>query len=364
MQTSLIAYPQQDRFIRVHESILAACNNNSTAAALVSFLEYWHNYHIQRIEYLKEFNGMLEHVGEKPILELNGWQYHTDIQLERGLMISKKDSIRKAITLLESIGFISTEVPERLVLLHKTGRTKWFLLMTNRVNEWLKDYAYKTGKRTVKTPSLAPVTTAPAEISEDVQTVFDYRTLCRKEYNRKHGRKDIKEALTQKRIDAISRAFAHSKLWEICLALEGNLLSEFHQGDNPKKKIYDRLDLILRDRDHVEQFARYAYEAGLSRATVEAKLDPEYKAIDEDAEKSNGDYSRTFGRTLGKVIIRDDELNDSIITLSAIYDIDLLQEPAATAEAHKVLEGELGMVTSDHVKLLNTVLGELRANAT
>jgi len=363
MQTSLIAYPQQDRFIRVHESILAACNNNSTAAALVSFLEYWHNYHIQRIEYLAEFNGMLKHVGEKPILELNGWQYHTDEQLERGLMISKKDSIRKAITLLESIGFITTEVPERLVILHKTGRTKWFLLMTSCINDWLKDYAYRTGKRLVRTPSLAPVSKPDTEIDQDVQTVFDYRTLCRKEYNRKRGRKDVKEVLTPKRIDAITRALTHSKPWELCLAIEGNLTSDWHQGKNEKKKIYDRLDLIFRDRDHVEQYMRLGYEAGLSRATVEAKLDPEYKTVDEDAAKSNGDYSKTFGRTAARVIIRGDDFNDAIITLSAIYDADLLQPDVAMTEAQSTLEGELGMVTTDHDRLLQSLLGELRANA-
>ncbi len=41
-------------------------------------------------------------------------------------------------------------------------------------------------------------------------------------------------------------------------AMEGCAMSAYHMGENPTGKRYDRLQLILRDADHVEQFIGYA----------------------------------------------------------------------------------------------------------
>lgn len=43
-------------------------------------------------------------------------------------------------------------------------------------------------------------------------------------------------------------------------AILGCKLSEFHQGNNPRRKKYDELELILRDAKHIEMFAKILEE--------------------------------------------------------------------------------------------------------
>lgn len=39
-------------------------------------------------------------------------------------------------------------------------------------------------------------------------------------------------------------------------AILGCKISEFHQGNNPRRRKYDELELILRDAKHIEMFAK------------------------------------------------------------------------------------------------------------
>jgi len=50
-------------------------------------------------------------------------------------------------------------------------------------------------------------------------------------------------------------------------AVVGWRYSEFHSGKNERKKVYNSLELILRDGAHVEQFAGYTRDAGVSAPT-------------------------------------------------------------------------------------------------
>jgi len=43
-------------------------------------------------------------------------------------------------------------------------------------------------------------------------------------------------------------------------AILGCKLSDFHQGNNPRRKKYDELELILRDAKHIEMFAKILEE--------------------------------------------------------------------------------------------------------
>lgn len=43
-------------------------------------------------------------------------------------------------------------------------------------------------------------------------------------------------------------------------AILGCRLSDFHQGNNPRRKKYDELELILRDAKHIEMFAKVLEE--------------------------------------------------------------------------------------------------------
>jgi hypothetical protein len=43
-------------------------------------------------------------------------------------------------------------------------------------------------------------------------------------------------------------------------AILGCKLSDFHQGNNPRRKKYDELELILRDAKHIEMFAKVLEE--------------------------------------------------------------------------------------------------------
>lgn len=74
------------------------------------------------------------------------------------------------------------------------------------------------------------------------------------------------------RLDAEREKFILARLRDgytvadLCLAIEGNALSPFHQGENETGMVYDSLTLILRNGDYVDKFMK---QAKVQRARVE-----------------------------------------------------------------------------------------------
>ena len=74
---------------------------------------------------------------------------------------------------------------------------------------------------------------------------------------RPNGRQPVLDA---KRTRIIEKAIISHGANMCFLAIQGNKLSDFHQGANSRGKKYDELSLILRDAEHIEQFVTIADE--------------------------------------------------------------------------------------------------------
>jgi hypothetical protein len=371
MQTSLITYPKADRFIRIHQSILHACQGNACAAALVSFFEGWHNYRLEQIEYTQQMNLMLREIEHAPIIDTTGWQYHTMWQLKRGTMIWKSDdTITAAIEKLESIGFISTDVPDRLVLLHKTGRTKWFLLMAERVNQWLAEYAakYEADRPAVRT---APAKKARktidrnADIADQAEAILKYRNKRRVQYWHDRSKIARESAITADRLTLVMKRIAEGfGMLELCLAIEGNLASEWHQGMNENGKIYDTIELVFRSAKHVEQFIEKATDAGIDTAQVKKAISGEEPIptpiFRNDAERDA--LSRSLADHVLMIMVGPFDVNRLHWRLTEeqkeAVDFDLARSIIADR-----IEAEFGMFTASHNEQTEAIIKEVCGDA-
>lgn len=89
-----------------------------------------------------------------------------------------------------------------------------------------------------------------ATSATQVRDVFDHWVAVHRE-----GRPGPTPVLSTKRQSKIARAIADHGV-EVCIqAVSGCAMSEWHMGDNPRRKRYDDIELILRDAAHVERFA-------------------------------------------------------------------------------------------------------------
>jgi hypothetical protein len=74
-----------------------------------------------------------------------------------------------------------------------------------------------------------------------------------------HGR-----AKLDKKREAVIRARLRDgySVSDLCLAIDGVMVSRWHSGENPDGIVYDSLLLILRDAEHVDKFIRLARGEG------------------------------------------------------------------------------------------------------
>lgn len=367
MKTSAIHHPTKSRFIRVYDWQLAACDGNACASALMSFLEGWHNWRIEQAEYAKIYNtdDNLDH----PILDDSGWQYHTNEQLIRGLMIyTSKDTINHAVKVLADKGFIETQVPERLKFFYDTKLTKWFLLRPDKINEWIDTqyHGLETASATVelsKSTGDMVFREIPATFSGQAKFLFFY-------WNRRlridNNRRPVTP--TKPKLDLITARLREGRtVVELMLAIEGNAVSKWHQGDNPngtngKVKIYDSVELIFRDDVKVDLFVRYADEAGIIEASVMSglggknstgdiltpKTDTSTKAVEADLTTY-----RIIAQVLSRQMLKDMPFNKLADSLFSMLRADVkLTFPVLKNHLIRELELELGMVTPKYEGLI------------
>jgi len=70
----------------------------------------------------------------------------------------------------------------------------------------------------------------------------------------------VRPVLTDKRKRLIQRALDDYGV-DVCkAAITGNSTSSWHQGQNPGRKKYNSIELILRDAEHIERFANMVLE--------------------------------------------------------------------------------------------------------
>lgn len=66
-------------------------------------------------------------------------------------------------------------------------------------------------------------------------------------------------------------------LEDLCMAVDGNAASAWHQGENDRHTVYDQLSLILRDGEHVERFMAAGEQAHKMLAQREERRAEEQK---------------------------------------------------------------------------------------
>lgn len=267
MRSTCLRYPKRSKFIQIHEWQLEATGGNQPAAALLSVLEYRHNYLLDNKEYDSAVRAALRSQKKELSPDFKAWQFYTDEELESLLLLWKKEAILKARDLLHDKKYIEIFPPEELQKLFKTGRRKWFKFRADIVNRFLDDFnakiygAYSGApeESAVKTSELTAeqfhetfgttLTAAARAVFDDWKTVLD----------------SPQSVLDSKRLDlAIARLKQGYTAERLMLASRGVCFLDHNMGDNDKRQQYYSFELLFRDAAHVEQYEAAALAAGLT----------------------------------------------------------------------------------------------------
>lgn len=107
------------------------------------------------------------------------------------------------------------------------------------------------------------------KVTENEQEIFDY-------WAKRTDR--FKTKLTSKRLTKIRNGLKSGySVDDLKQAIDGCMSSDYHQGANDQNKIYDELELILRNEDCIERFMSYKRKAKVrdpnAQATIEERRD-------------------------------------------------------------------------------------------
>jgi hypothetical protein len=136
--SSCIRHPANEPLVIVRKWQLIACEDNACAAALLSFLEHRYNIKLEQRRKAIEANDVAEMHGEARTQNENLWQWYTEEELEAGIFIYKRTSIRAALALLEKKGFIT--ISNNPNPRYKFDKTRFFIFHADKVNEWIDNY--------------------------------------------------------------------------------------------------------------------------------------------------------------------------------------------------------------------------------
>jgi len=130
---------------------------------------------------------------------------------------------------------------------------------------------------------------AAVDRADEVRRVFEH-------YRAFHPRRFPKPVATLKEWKLIrSRLTEGSTVEDLCDAIDGCMRSPWHQGENDRQKVFDSLELIVRDAKHVHDFMAVPARAGpvlsdKTRKNIQARdnvldrLFPEGEANEHDPE--------------------------------------------------------------------------------
>lgn len=108
MKTSCIQHAHNDHFIMIRQSYVALCDGNHCAAALLSFMEGWHNHRLEQIPKANYQNALAQASGEEGTQDTSLLQFHNDRDFSEGLCgLFGRETIRKALRLLTEKGCIT-----------------------------------------------------------------------------------------------------------------------------------------------------------------------------------------------------------------------------------------------------------------
>jgi len=138
MNTSCIGHPRREPLIIIRKWQVEYCDDNTCAAALLSYFEHWHNIKLAHQGQAAKENATAKRNGVVPTQNDSLIQFHTSAELEQGILIYKRHTIRKAISFLEMLGVI-TVFDHNPNPKYTFDKTKHFLFHPDVVNKWLDE---------------------------------------------------------------------------------------------------------------------------------------------------------------------------------------------------------------------------------
>jgi hypothetical protein len=378
MNTSVLRYPKRDRFLRIHASLRVACKGNDCAAVLVPFFEYWHNFALDLEDY-KNSRIDAENIIDAStsfihsVLNDAVWQCHTDEDLKAGLMNHyKTDSINKALDVLEELRFISRDVPDRLKLLYKTGRRKWFLLMTDNINDWFESYEAQN-KKLFFSPAVKKekVSGAPDKrvkakpFAVESRQVFRYWRAYTQNGDRLRQKVTPTDYTMKMIVDRLKENFTVEQL---CQAVEGCLANPFNQGKNPDRIFYDSITTIFKSSEKVDLYLSYCERHNV--ADVEERV--KQRLFDLDALESDSapnspmsDTVENSNRLADAIFYWVSKGSDSPAVIRIIkengipYSNSEINTAAVMKRLAELFEGEFGVFNNTYRTICNVTMQNL-----
>lgn len=150
MKTSCISHPEREPLVIIRKSQVEFCDGNQCAAAVVSYLEYWHNWKLDSDQYNKKSNTIAEMHGDPRSLSENVYQFHTLPEIAEGILnLYSTKVISEAIKFLEN---------KKIISVHKNpnpryhyDKTKYFCFYPEIYNSWLNARESRPGKNSAST---------------------------------------------------------------------------------------------------------------------------------------------------------------------------------------------------------------------
>ena len=132
MKSPCIAYPENEPLVLIRASQVRICQGNHCAAALLSYFGYWHDVRLNQMKQAEHANKMAALHGDTGTQETTLLQYHTEEDIEAGLLhLYGRKTIRAAVALLVRKEFLSLhENPNQR---YRFDRTHYFLFHPDKV---------------------------------------------------------------------------------------------------------------------------------------------------------------------------------------------------------------------------------------
>ena len=192
------------------------------------------------------------------------WKAHSGVRNLALIRLNDRRSglIRRALAARDRQTVLDAVVGWRYSGMGSQGGNADSLEMVLRDNVRIDQFAGYTRDAGVSAPTEVPAGMSSREVSAaDIQLVFDiWKTYT-------SSRNMAQMQINDRRRSLIRQALSGYDRQTVLDAVVGWRYSEFHSGKNERKKVYNSLELILRDGAHVEQFAGYTRDAGVSAPT-------------------------------------------------------------------------------------------------
>ena len=149
--TSCIVRPPRTMYLKLYDIDVELCEGDVCAAALLSYFESWHNARLSTQEKARQANDTAEQHGAGRAQDESLWQWHTEAELEAGVMVAKRSTIATALKKLVDWGFLT--IGRNPNQRYQFDRTRFFLFHPEAVNtriEQLSVHELKIGDREVK----------------------------------------------------------------------------------------------------------------------------------------------------------------------------------------------------------------------